>query len=225
MLFVDVGFKKLSKTPKMKINPFSNSSIILLSVSIMLFNFSFSLQAQTKLSREKATSLIKEKIKPEVALYTYGTVSKLPKFQYDEETPLLEGAGLIKVKFLRDLPHYSDIQGQKVLISSEVLYEVSLTEEGRKYLIKEQSLKSDDPESHVLKGTFKLSDIEFKGIVYMQDVPQKGGAIVKFKISRKKTPFWILNTTPTSRALNRSFEADDQEISVLIRKTDAGWIL
>ena len=203
----------------------SKVKIILLSVGIMLANFSLSLQAQTKLSREKATSLIKEKIKPEVAQYTYGTVSKLPKFQYDEETPLLEGAGLIKVKFLRDLPHYSDIQGQKVLISSEVLYEVSLTEEGRKYLIKEQSLKSDDPETHVVKGTFKLSDMEFKGIVYIQDVPQKGGAIVKFKLFRKKTPFWILNTSPTSRALNKSFEADEQDVSVLIRKTDAGWIL
>jgi len=205
-------------------NHFLKSKIILLSVAIILFNFPFSLHAQTKLSREKATSLIKEKIRPELAEYNYGIVAKLPKFQYDEETPLLEKAGLIKVNFIKDLPHYSDIQGQKVLVSSDMLYEVLLTEEGRKYLIKEQSLKSNDPEN-VVKGTFKLSDMEFKGIVYIQDMPQKGGAIVKFKISRKKTPFWILNTTPTSRALNRSFEADEQEVSVLIRKTDAGWIL
>lgn len=209
----------------MKNKHFSKSTIILLSVGILLANFSLSLQAQTKLSREKATSLIKQKIKPEVASYSYGLIAELPNFQYDEETPLLEKAGLIKVNFIKDLPHYSDIQGQKVLISSDMLYEVLLTEEGRKYLIKEQSLKSDDPETHITKGVFKLADMEFKGIVYIQDMPQKGGAIVKFKISRKKTPFWILNTTPTSRALNRSFEADDQEISVLIRKTDAGWIL
>ena len=91
-----------------------------------------------------------------MAPYCYGIVAKLPKFQYDEETPLLEKAGLIKVNFEKDLPHYSDIQGQKVLISSEMLYEILLTEEGRKYLIKEQSLKSDDPETHITKGIFKL---------------------------------------------------------------------
>lgn len=206
-------------------------TLLLMQASLLIILLSVSGCSKEELSREKAKELISTELKPEVISYTYGASTRLENYDFDDATPALEQAGLIEVDFVRDIDNFMDIgitkKKSKFKISTTKLYETKLTAKGREYLLKEEEIKSEAPEEGIKtkKGTFKLADLRLKEIVDIQNAPEKGGAIVKFVISRDKTPFWVLRTTNSAKLIKGTPPGDEVEHTILIRKTDEGWKL
>lgn len=167
-----------------------------------------------KLSESKADEIIKEKLHfPDTNFVSieYGLIAfrydSLPDFYYR-----LRDKGMFTVEHL----------GAGGFLTKSFRFRVTLTEEGKKFLIDEDSppTKQGDTGEFMYDGRFMTSEVQFDKISSIHEIPSLNAADVSYTVKvTNQTPFWSYYSDESKPAPKLIGE---RKFGVI--KTNDGWV-